>query len=419
MSNEYLNKLFTEQRRAFEAQEALIAAGPMDAEAQQSFDKTQADFERCGAEIARHQKLEENKRMADTARAAYEPFITPTDERGPNTTPSERDQLEAFFRGEGMFADVDLSAAARERAAIRAGAEGMELRSILIDGGASGGSLVIPTEYARSIYAYLEAPGAVRQNATVMQSSNGEAWTLPRVNTHGVATQVIASGTAIGGTDPIFDTITLNAYKFGQLVQVASEMVEDAAFNIIDFVTSNVARSVGRRIATGYATGSGSSTINGLAVACTGSVVTGGSLITATPEDFLNLQHSVTKEYRDQGVYIMLDSTLGTLRKVRSDGGGTIGPWLMEPPSSPGQPTSIFGKAVYTDFNYAAAGSAAKVATFGDVSQYYIKDSGTFRFERSDEYAFNTDLVSFRGVLRTDGDLVDVLAVKVLKQQVS
>ena len=29
------------------------------------------------------------------------------------------------------------------------------------------------------------------------------------------------------------------------------------------------------------------------------------------------------------------------------------------------------------------------------------------RFERSDSYAFNTDLVTFRAILRGDGDLVD------------
>ncbi len=30
------------------------------------------------------------------------------------------------------------------------------------------------------------------------------------------------------------------------------------------------------------------------------------------------------------------------------------------------------------------------------------------RFERSDDYAFNTDLVTYRAIIRGDGDLVDL-----------
>ena len=38
---------------------------------------------------------------------------------------------------------------------------------------------------------------------------------------------------------------------------------------------------------------------------------------------------------------------------------------------------------------------------------YYIRDVRELRFERSDDYAFNQDLVTFRALLRTDGDLID------------
>ena len=34
------------------------------------------------------------------------------------------------------------------------------------------------------------------------------------------------------------------------------------------------------------------------------------------------------------------------------------------------------------------------------------------RFERSDDYAFNTDLVTFRALLRADAALVDTTAIK-------
>ena len=44
-------------------------------------------------------------------------------------------------------------------------------------------------------------------------------------------------------------------------------------------------------------------------------------------------------------------------------------------------------------------------------------DSGQVRFERSDDFAFNTDLVTFRCVVRADGRMLDTTgAVKHLVQ---
>jgi HK97 family phage major capsid protein len=44
---------------------------------------------------------------------------------------------------------------------------------------------------------------------------------------------------------------------------------------------------------------------------------------------------------------------------------------------------------------------------FGDFAQFFVRLVGPVRFERSDDYQFNTDLVTFRAVIRGDGTLVD------------
>jgi HK97 family phage major capsid protein len=59
----------------------------------------------------------------------------------------------------------------------------------------------------------------------------------------------------------------------------------------------------------------------------------------------------------------------------------------------------------------AEPGADAISIAFGDFSAY-IRDVRGVRFERSDDFAFGNDLVSFRAILRTDGDLVDESAVK-------
>jgi HK97 family phage major capsid protein len=54
--------------------------------------------------------------------------------------------------------------------------------------------------------------------------------------------------------------------------------------------------------------------------------------------------------------------------------------------------------------------STAPSIVFGDFSQFVIRMIGDMRFERSDDFAFNTDLVAFRAVLRLDSQTLNVPA---------
>lgn len=334
--------------------------------------------------------------------------------------------LRAWFTGGGgpKEIDFDLSRAMEEKRLIRAGADEKELRSILGDGGASAGSLVVPTTMQRSLYEYLEASvAALRMPTTKINTTSGEALVLPRVATHGVATQVIAQGTAIGGTDPIFGSLTLNAYKYGQLVQVSSEMVTDSAFDIIGFVTRNVARATGRLIDADLVVGTGTNEPNGMMTSAVGSANTGGSLINPTYETLIDLQHAVVDEYRGpDAAWLMRDATMAVIRKIRDGSGGTEGSPIWQPSITmgitAGAPDILLGFPVYTDPYVASIASNARVITFGDWSAYQVRTAGNFVFERSDDYAFNTDLVSFRGKWRVDGDLLDTNAIAVMRVNV-
>jgi HK97 family phage major capsid protein len=72
-----------------------------------------------------------------------------------------------------------------------------------------------------------------------------------------------------------------------------------------------------------------------------------------------------------------------------------------------GTPDTLLGKPIRTDPFMPAMATGAKSVAFGDMSQYFVRLAGGVRFERSDDYAFNTDLVTFRALIRGDGVLVD------------
>ena len=72
-----------------------------------------------------------------------------------------------------------------------------------------------------------------------------------------------------------------------------------------------------------------------------------------------------------------------------------------------GSPDLLRGKPLVADPFMPAVATGAHPVAFGDFSQFFVRLVGGVRFERSDDYLFNQDLVAFRALLRGDGTLID------------
>jgi HK97 family phage major capsid protein len=264
-----------------------------------------------------------------------------------------------------------------------------------------------------------------RMRTTIVTTDGGEPKQFPKVSTHGIATQVANQNTAFAGTDPVLATMTLNAYDAGQLITVSNDLLEDTAANIVQFVAEQLGRGIGELTSSWYITGAGSTLPNGIenAIVGAGTISTGGSLIDPTVEKYIDLVYSVNGNYRARGAeWLMRDLTAAAARKLRDGAGGTIGACLWQPSPTVGraggEPDKFLGYPVFTDPNVASLASNAKIAYFGDFSAYYIRDVRGVRLERSDDIYFDKNQVAFRGLLRTDGDLVDTAAINTIKRSV-
>jgi HK97 family phage major capsid protein len=402
-------------------------------------------YDRIEATIAR---LDKSREKLTSDREYQERHETIEAEVLRVSTPSEREDrarrdeemtkdIASFFRREhhtkGVGAlEIDLTTPARIYDQARNGFPIEELRAVIAtDTGASGGSLTVPTTVATSIYAYMTASVAMRRiGCTIITTDGGNAMNFPRVATHGVGTQIANQDTAFAGTNPVLGQMTLNAYDFGQLVAISSDMLEDSGVDVLSFVTRQIGRAIGQVTATGYVTGSGSSTIQGIqgAVAGAGTVVSGGSLFGLPAgqglEKLIDLQYSVVDSYRQNGAaWLMRDLTGASIRKIRDGAGGTAGQFVWQPSPTVGaiggQPDTFLGDPVYFDPNVASMASGAKIVYYGDWSAYYIRDTRNFRLERSDDLLFDKNQIAFRGILRTDGDLIDSNAINALVQVVA
>lgn len=343
---------------------------------------------------------------AAEARTAYAGILT-----GSHLARAEsrdRDAFTRFLTGETRTLDVDLRSVAREKQLIRSGASGhelrMELRDLVEDVATAGGSTV-PTSFARRLYEFLEwYSGARRLNVTVLTTASGENLTIPTVASFGTAA-LRGEGTALAENDPTFSSVTLNAWKYGQLVQVSSELLADSGVDVLGFLARDCGRAIGRATDLDYITGSGTSKPKGIMTTqLVGATAQTGSTGVPSFANLLDLVYSINPVNRSTGAgWLMRDTTAAAIRKITD----TTGRPIWEPSVVVGQPDLLLGYPVIEDPHVPALGTAGGTAiAFGNFEGYYIRDVGTMRFERSDDFAFSSDLVTFRAVHRTDGDVV-------------
>jgi len=277
----------------------------------------------------------------------------------------------------------------------------------------------MPTSFVHQLYVYLVDTSSIRQaGATVISTTTGEQILVPRSTAEGAALWT-AEGGALSASDPTLSSVTLGSNKLGKLIQVSKELATDVGFDLVGYLAQSAGRNIGVASNAAYVSGTGTTQPNGFlnaaAVGFTGAAGAGGTvgLPTATGGDYgadilVNMYHSVIPQYRPRASWMMNDSTIKTIRKLKD----TLGRFIWEPSLQAGVPDSILGKPVYANPAMPTFGVSTKPIAFGDFSAYYIRDVTPLRFERSDEYAFGTDLVSFRALMRTDGVLVDSNAIK-------
>ncbi len=269
----------------------------------------------------------------------------------------------------------------------------------------------VPTSFYDQLVEHMVVVGPMLETSTMLRTAGGEALQIPRTSAYSGAS-VFAQGSAIGESDPTFQAfITLNAYKYAFLVQVSREMIEDSGVDLLGFLSRQTGISIGVAVNKALTTGTDSTMPNGIAVAA-GSGITGGTGVSGafTADNLIDLSYSVNSAYRRMpGTgWQMAATSLAATRKLKD----TVGQYLFQPSLVAGQPDTLLGYPIYENPDLAAAGTGAKSVLFGHLPSYYVRMAGPIRFDRSDDYAFANDLVTFRATVRIDGDLPQTDAVK-------
>jgi HK97 family phage major capsid protein len=318
----------------------------------------------------------------------------PKEQRGGGQEPSENTELRKFLRGEGPrvyninpTGPVDFRALSKLTAA--------------------AGLNTVPTSFYDRLMAHLIETSAIMQaGVTVLNTASGETIQVPKTTAHSSAA-IVTEGGAIGASDPAFGQVSLGAFKYGTLIQVSRELLDDTGVDLEGYLAMQAGRALGNAFGAHAITGTGTGQPRGVVTDATLGV-TGATTVVGVfnADNLIDLHYSVIAPYRQsQSCYwLMRDASVATARKLKD----STGQYLWQPSLQVGAPDMFNGKPVLTDPNVAATGLSAKSVLFGDFSQYFVRLAGGVRFERSDDYAFNTDLVTFRALMRADSALVDL-----------
>jgi len=393
VNKKFIERIKEERAKDWEKAKALLDTAAdekrdLTAEERQEYDRINTALDERALWVKDLEGAEQ--READMA-AAMDRILAQPDERKKELEP-ENAELRKFLRGETRAFDLR--------------PEGRVDYRSLSKGTATAGGNTVPTSFYDQLIAHLiEVSGVMMAGPTVLNTDSGENIEVPTTTAHSSGA-IVSEGAAIGASDPAFAKRTLGAYKYGVLIQVSSELLADTGVDLEGYLAMQAGRALGNAFGAHLVTGTGSSQPTGVITsASTG--VTGGAGVTGafTADNLIDLYFSVIAPYRNSQScsWLMKDSTLAAVRKLKD----TTNQYLWQPSVQVGVPDTLLGKPVVTDPNVAAVALSAKSVAFGDFSAYFVRQVNGVRFERSDDYAFNTDLVTFRALLRGDGLTVD------------
>lgn len=278
----------------------------------------------------------------------------------------------------------------------------------------AGGNTVPTSFYDRLMSHLIEVSAILQAGATVLNTSSGESLQVPKTTGHSTALLTAEAGT-ITASDPAYGQASLGAYKYGHLIQISRELLDDSGVDLEGYLAMESGRALGNALGADLITGSGSSKptgiLNNTTLGVTGPTGAVGGLgatsatLNQGADLLFDLFYSVIAPYRASSscAWIVRDATMAILRKLKD----TTGQYIFQPSLVAGTPDTLIGKPIYVDPFMPAVTTGAKSIVFGDISQYFVRLAGGVRFERSDEFAFSTDLVTFRALIRGDGILVD------------
>jgi HK97 family phage major capsid protein len=288
-----------------------------------------------------------------------------------------------------------------------------EIANALQVGVDSEGGFLVPDEFENTLIEALSDGNVVRSISHQFTTNSG-AHKIPIVTSKGIANWVDEEGT-INESDDSFSQQLIGAHKVATLIKVSTELLNDSAFNLEQYFTREFTRRIGAAEENAFINGNGTSKPTGILNATGGAEVgvTTANATAITADELIDLFFSLKAPYRKNAVWLLNDSTMKHIRKLK-DGNGQ---YLWQPSLHESGFDTILGKRIYTSAYVPDVAAGAKTVAFGDFGFYWIGDRQGITFQRLNELYATNGQIGFLASKRVDGKLILPEAVKVLQQK--
>lgn len=293
-----------------------------------------------------------------------------------------------------------------------------EARAALNIGTGANGGFTVPLEFYRQLIVSERFFGVMRQLSRTIVTADAGDVTIPKVDdANRAAAAWTAEAAAFTESEDQFLKTTLQQFKAGTIAKISDELIHDSAFDILAFVAESAGQAIGILSNTAFVTGASGSTTTpeGLFTKATigFTMPTGNATSITSPDYLMEAYHAVRPAYRPRGVWMFSDTIIKQIRQLKASTSGT---YIWQPSLAVGDPDTILGRPVYADPDVAVPAANALCGGFGDVSSaYWIRDVQDITAKVLNELYAANGQVGVRVHRRTDGDIVDTLAFKTLK----
>lgn len=270
---------------------------------------------------------------------------------------------------------------------------------------AGTGLYAMPNSSDNKYMAALEKESLLRSIGTVIKAY-GSGYRILAKDSSDIA-QWVAENDAV----PIYDGIddftinTVNSWKLAALVKMDEAFIQDASFNIENYLIKRFAKNFGRAENNAFINGTGNEMPTGILNA-TGGAEIGATVENISYDDVMALYFSVKPEYRKNAVWLMNDKTALALRTLKDRAENYL--WRDSD-------NTILGKKVVVSEFMPDTALGSKPIAFGDFSYYWVigrKPIGVCTL--SEKFAALNQL-GYLAYEFLDGKLIRSEAIKVLQ----
>ena len=366
-------------------------SGVLSAEDDAKYADMEKEFEALSNEIKRAQRMESIE--AELSKPVNSPILT---------NPANEDRSKASKTYNKAFWNAMRSKSARP-----------EVVDALQVGTDTEGGFLVPDEFEKTLVEALQEENIFRKLAHVINTQSGDR-KIPVVASKGTASWVDEEG-LIPESDDTFGQVSIGAYKLGTLIKVSNELLSDSVFDLESYISREFARRIGTKEEDAFFNGDGTGKPTGVLHDTLGAEVgvTAASATEIKADEIIDLFYSLKAPYRKRAVWILNDSTVKAIRKLKDANGN----YLWQPALTAGTPDTILGRPVYTSSFVPAIAAGKKTVIFGALSSYWVADRQGRTFKKLTELYATTDQTGFVATQRVDGKLVLREAVKVLAQK--